>query len=923
VAPGAYTVTESSVASFTLISIICVDPDGQTTTNLVTRTANIDLDAGEVVICIFKNEKQVQPPPPELIKLTVVKKLKQQDGTLTVLQGAQVIVTDKTTGQQVASGTTGADGSFMTNLPKGTYIVKVIPSQGPNGCQFVPVIDTAEIILSSPKIVQFINTLVCPQPTVAKIIVVKFLDQGMIGVKDPADVPLPGVKINLLDILGNLKASGITDANGVVIFDVIASSNTQFQITEPSQILSGNCKIVGTTPILPLTITVSGGQTKTVEILNELECPKAKLTVIKFEDLDGDGIRDTTPTLEPLFEGFVIQVFDEFGKLVAQGTTNKISPLVFELVPSKYIVKEVFPTPPFDCSFIQTFPGSATGFQHVVVLQEPGDEIKFGNKLKCLPPTQPPATVQVFKIRDTNENNHIDCKPLVTPPSSVFCETLPEAQAIPPTIIEPGLQSWTIQVFDSSGNLVASKVTDLTGHVSFSLVPGTYTFKEVNGPLPTTCPPDPQTQKPRIPVQWKQIFPTPNPDHTINVVAGDHRILLFGNKLECEVLAKIKVEKLVNGLPGDGLIAQHPVTIQVFDQTGTKLIASAQTQIEQNNRAFATFFLRAGTYVIREALPSTVPDNCIAGHWELINVEPQPQPFNAAPGEVIITLSPGEEKLDEIKFNNKLVCPNVGKLNVTKFNDKDGDGIRDMVPFVEPGVAGFLIKVYHPNDLTTPIAKALTDSNGVAMFILEPLPLGQQYVIREDLFGPIPPDCASGKWVQTFPGAASNFEHKVTIPDRNPSGPPNIVSKEFGNQLSCFVPPAKLVVHKFHDDNQDGFENNSESGLPGFKIKVLNSQGTPALDASGLPLEGITDSSGTVMFTLQPGQYIVYEFFRVVQPGECDGGKWIQTSPGPASAQPDPKVASMAPNPIVFTILPGETKHIKFGNFLGPCFNDP
>jgi hypothetical protein len=72
---------------------------------------------------------------------------------------------------------------------------------------------------------------------------------------------------------------------------------------------------------------------------------------------------------------------------------------------------------------------------------------------------------------------------------------------------------------------------------------------------------------------------------------------------------------------------------------------------------------------------------------------------------------------------------------------------------------------------------------------------------------------------------------------------------------------------------------------------------------------------------LQPGQYIVYEFFRVVQPGECDGGKWFQTAPGPASAQPDPKVASMAPNPIAFTILEGEIKHIKFGNFLGPCFD--
>jgi hypothetical protein len=52
--PGTYTCTENGPPTgWTLTALVCVDPDGGTTTNLGTRTATIDVDPGETITCTF------------------------------------------------------------------------------------------------------------------------------------------------------------------------------------------------------------------------------------------------------------------------------------------------------------------------------------------------------------------------------------------------------------------------------------------------------------------------------------------------------------------------------------------------------------------------------------------------------------------------------------------------------------------------------------------------------------------------------------------------------------------------------------------------------------------------------------------------------------------------------------------------------
>jgi hypothetical protein len=62
IAPGAKSVTENGPPSgWTFTGVTCYDPDYGT--RVSGRTAYIDLDAGETVVCTFKNEKKPPPQP--------------------------------------------------------------------------------------------------------------------------------------------------------------------------------------------------------------------------------------------------------------------------------------------------------------------------------------------------------------------------------------------------------------------------------------------------------------------------------------------------------------------------------------------------------------------------------------------------------------------------------------------------------------------------------------------------------------------------------------------------------------------------------------------------------------------------------------------------------------------------------------------
>jgi streptogramin lyase len=66
----------------------------------------------------------------------------------------------------------------------------------------------------------------------------------------------------------------------------------------------------------------------------------------------------------------------------------------------------------------------------------------------------------------------------------------------------PGLSGWTVDLYDTNGNLVDSKVTDSNGNYSFTEAPGTYTIQEV------------------LPGGWTQTYPASPGTYTVTLSGG-------------------------------------------------------------------------------------------------------------------------------------------------------------------------------------------------------------------------------------------------------------------------------------------------------------------------------------------------------------------------------------------------------------------
>lgn len=131
---GTYTITETVPAGWTLGSLVCEDPDGETTVNLATATATIDLDPGETVTCLFTDTEQ---PPPAEGSITIVKDAQPDSAQSFGFTGdlGAFSLTDQGTGGQSVTFPGLAPGSYQVTeqLPAGwnlAAITCVDPDQG-------------------------------------------------------------------------------------------------------------------------------------------------------------------------------------------------------------------------------------------------------------------------------------------------------------------------------------------------------------------------------------------------------------------------------------------------------------------------------------------------------------------------------------------------------------------------------------------------------------------------------------------------------------------------------------------------------------------------------------------------------------------------------------------------------------------------
>jgi hypothetical protein len=201
--------------------------------------------------------------------------------------------------------------------------------------------------------------------------------------------------------------------------------------------------------------------------------------------------------------------------------------------------------------------------------------------------------------------------------------------------------------------------------------------------------------------------------------------------------------------------------------------------------------------------------------------------------KVTLNLNPGENIICTFE-NAKL-----GKIEAKKFEDKNGNGHRDLG---ENNLSGWEMKLYSGSGCVGPsIENAYTNLNGIATF--NHLVPGN-YSVKET---PKP------GWEQTSGSVCQNVT-TVTGCTRN---------AEFGNYNF-----GSISGHKYNDQNGNGNKDLNEQLLPGWTIQLCSNSSC----STGHVLQtDVTDSDGYYSFTdLEAGSYYVRE---VLQSG------WQQKTP--------------------------------------------
>lgn len=379
---------------------------------------------------------------------------------------------------------------------------------------------------------------------------IKFEDLNANGVRDPGEPGLAGFTITLTPTTPGAPAQTVTtDANGNFIFLNVAPGS--YTLSETLQ--QGFSLTLPANNVIPVTLD-AGGSSITNTFGNFRGVLTGTVTGVKFNDLNGNGIRDAG---EPGLAGVTItrtgSINDPAGTPLSV-VTDAQGNFTFANVPfGTFTLTETVPV-----GFAQTAPAPpGTNSATINFAQRTVSGLLFGNRALVQP-----GTVSGEKFNDANGNGVRDAG-------------------------EGGLSGVTIRLTDSSGT-VRTAVTNSAGAFSFAdVTPGAYTVSEV------------------VPSGFTQTAPAAPGTFAVNLTAGQAVTgLLFGNRTTTPGTntASIAVRKILD-FEGNGIFDGNDRGFEgiVFELTDAAGTVRRGTSDAQGNFTFTN--LPAGTYVLSEVLP--------------------------------------------------------------------------------------------------------------------------------------------------------------------------------------------------------------------------------------------------------------------------------------------------------------------------------
>ncbi len=355
---------------------------------------------------------------------------------------------------------TDAQGNYSFGmLTPGTYSVRELQ---PNGYYFEVAFpgtvggtaadthDINQIALPLAVNARQYNFFVVPPDTLAGSV---HIDTTASGQNDTSDPPLAGVTLQLLDSGGNVLQTTQTDANGNYSFGQMAPGNYSVRELQPGGYyfeaafpgsVGGTASDNHDITQIPMALAVNAQQ------YNFFVVPPGSISGRVHNDVDGQC--ETNPN-EPGLANVTVQLLDSSGTVLQTTLTDSNGAYSFQqLPPGTYTVHEIQPA-----GYLaeDSDPGSLGGTSV--------DDNTIGN---------------IVLGPGANGINYNFCE--LNPASLTGKVMIGDTPNCAGQYTLPGVAGVTVNLLDSSGNIVATTTTDSGGNYAFTdLHIGTYTVQDV------------------------------------------------------------------------------------------------------------------------------------------------------------------------------------------------------------------------------------------------------------------------------------------------------------------------------------------------------------------------------------------------------------------------------------------------------------
>ena len=624
---------------------------------------------------------------------------------------------------------------------------------------------------------------------------------------DPNPTPLANVTLQLLNSSNQIVGTTTTDQNGNYSFTGLGAGTYSVQEVPPAGYIEG-CDTVGSV----------GGQKPTNLLLSSIvlisntnginynfyEHPYSSLSGNVYLDAN-DNLQNSTS--DPTLSGVTVNLLNSTGQVIATTQTNANGAYTFsQLTPGTYSVQELQPNGYYyESALAGTVGGTVADDHDLTQIALPMANNAQNYNFWVLPPAHLSGNVYI----DTADD-HLN------------------------STSDPTLSGVTIELLNSTGQVVATTQTSSNGNYSFSPVaPGTYTIEELQP----------------VGYYYEDAVPgtvggTATDSHDIGqltVPAG-----VNGQNYNFWLLPPGDISGYVYYDSNDDGTYDTPdtpvagVTVALLNSSGQPTGATAVTDAS-GHYEFAN--LPVGNYGVAETLPS----GYFAGATNVGNSG------GTAVGQTIVGASvvPGK---DAANYDFGLLLP--ASLTGRVMVNLTGEDCNES--WTLPGVPNVTVNLLNANNQI--VATTVTDANGNYAF--NNLTPGVKFSVQEIL-------PANYYAEDATPGDAGGTK----VDDEDLDG----LTLASGQAAMCYdfyiVPPASLTGRvMINSSGLDCDETWTLPGVPNVTVNLLNANNQVVATT-------VTDANGDYAFTnLQPGvQYSVQEivpadyFAEAATPGDAGG----------------------------------------------------